>query len=82
MPGRVAQMHDERVQVVRETLRRGGVARPIELVDQRLESLLSVALVDRVIECLPVGLADALALPLGQLREQVADAVNGAVLAV
>jgi hypothetical protein len=31
---------DERVEVVGETLRRGGVARPIELVDQRLQSLL------------------------------------------
>jgi hypothetical protein len=30
--GRVAQVHDERVEIVRETLRRGGVARPLELV--------------------------------------------------
>jgi len=29
-------VHDERVQIVGETLRRGGVTRPIELVDQRL----------------------------------------------
>ena len=82
MPGRVAQVNDQRVQVVGEALRRGGVARAIELVDQRVESLLAVALIDRLIECLPVGLADALALPFGQLGEHVADAVNGAVLAI
>jgi hypothetical protein len=43
-----------------------------ELVDQGLESLLSVALFSGVIERLPVGLADAFALPFGQLREEVA----------
>jgi hypothetical protein len=75
-------VHDERVEVVGETLRRGGVAGSVELVDERLQSLLCVALAGGVIECLPVGLADAFALTFGQLGEQVADAVNGAVLAV
>jgi anti-sigma regulatory factor (Ser/Thr protein kinase) len=39
-------------------------------------------LVGGVIERLPVGLADPLAFPFGQLVEQVAHTVNGAVLAV
>jgi hypothetical protein len=79
---RVAQVHDERVEVVGEASRGRGVAGPVELVDERLEALLSVALVGGVIERLPVGAADAFALAFGQLGEQVADAVNGAVLAV
>jgi hypothetical protein len=82
MPSRVAQMDDERVQIVGETPRRGGVAGPVELVDQGLESLPCVALVGGVIERLPVRQADALALPLGQLGEQVAHAMNATVLAV
>jgi hypothetical protein len=47
--GRVAQVHDERVEVVGEALRRGGVAGTCELVDQALESLLAVALVGGVV---------------------------------
>jgi hypothetical protein len=50
MPGRVVQGDDERVEVVGQTIRRGGVAGPIELAAQRLESLPSVALVDGLIE--------------------------------
>jgi hypothetical protein len=69
VPARVAQVDDERVQIVRETLRRRGVAGAVELVNEGLESLLAVALIDRVVERLPVGLADAFALPFGQLRE-------------
>jgi hypothetical protein len=80
--GRVAQVDDERVEVVAQASGRGGVARPIELVDERLQSLPSVALVGGVVEGLPVGPADPFALALGQLGEQVAQAVNGAVLAV
>jgi hypothetical protein len=34
-------VHDERVEVVGQASGGGGVARPLELVDQRLESLLS-----------------------------------------
>jgi hypothetical protein len=74
--GRVAQMHDERVEVVGDTSRRGGVAGWIEVADQRLESLPSVALADGVVEGLPVGLADALALALGHLLERSQAAVN------
>jgi hypothetical protein len=74
--GRVAQVHDERVEVVGEASGRGGVAGLVELVDEGLESLLCVALVDRVVERLPVGPADALAFALGQLGEQVADAMR------
>jgi len=44
--------------------------------------LLSIALVGGVVERLPVGGADAFAFPFGQLGEQVAQAVDGAVLAV
>jgi hypothetical protein len=80
--GRVAQVHNERVEVVGQASGGGGVAGAFELVDQGLQSLLAVALMDRVIECLPVRGADAFALALGQLGEQVADAVNTAVLAV
>jgi hypothetical protein len=43
---------------------------------------LAVALVGRVVERLPVGQTDAFALAVGQLGEQVAQAVHGAVLAV
>jgi hypothetical protein len=60
---------DERVEVVGETLRRGGVAGSVELVDERLQSLLAVALAGDVIECLPLGAADAFALAFGQLGQ-------------
>jgi hypothetical protein len=80
--GRVAQVHDERLKVVGQALRRGGVAALVELVGESLEPLSAVALVDGLIERPPVGLANTLALPFGQLRQEVADAVNGAVLAV
>ena len=79
---RVAQVDDERVEVVGETTGGGGVAGLVELVEQRLQSLPCVTLVGRLVERLPVGPADALALPLWQLREQVAQAVDAAVLAV
>jgi hypothetical protein len=82
VPARVAQVDAERVEVVGQASGSGGVAGAVELVDQGLESLLAVALVGGVVERPPVLLADTLALSLGQLREQVADAVNGAVLAV
>ena len=75
-------MHDERIEVVGEAFGGGGVTGSIELVDQGLQSLFSVAFVGRLIERLPVGPADAFALAVGDLGEQVADAVNGAVLAV
>ncbi len=52
------------------------------MVDQVLESLLAVALVGGLVERLPIGRSDALALTLGQLGQQVAHAVNGAVLTI
>jgi hypothetical protein len=80
--GRVAQVDDERVEVVGEAFGGGGVAGSVEFVDQALESLFAVALVGGVVERPPEGLTDAFALALGQLGEQVAEAVDGAVLAV
>jgi hypothetical protein len=50
-------VHDERVEVVGEAFRRGGIAGSVELVDQGRESLLSVALVGGVLERLPIGKA-------------------------
>jgi hypothetical protein len=44
--------------------------------------LACVAVVGGVVERPPVGLADALALSFWELGQQVADAVNGAVLSV
>jgi hypothetical protein len=55
MSCRVARVNDERVEVVGETLRRGRVARPIELVDERPQSLLAVAVAGGVIERPPVA---------------------------
>jgi hypothetical protein len=69
--GRVAQVHDQRVQIVGEAFGGGGVAGTFELVCQGLESLLSVAFVGGVIECLPVGGTDALAVALGQLGSRL-----------
>ena len=82
MPGRVAQVHDERVQIVGQALRRGGEAAFVELVDECLQSLLGVAFVDRVIERLPVRVLDALTLSLGQFGVEVAGAVHAAAPAV
>jgi hypothetical protein len=65
--GWIAQVNDERVQIVGEASRRGGVAALVELVDEGLESLFGVAGADRVVERLPVGLLDPFALPVGQL---------------
>jgi len=59
--GRVAQVHDERVEVVGEAFGGGGVAGAVELVDERPQSLLAVAFAGGVVERLPVGAADALA---------------------
>jgi hypothetical protein len=53
---------DERLEIVGQASGRGGVAGSVELVDRRLEPPGAVALVGGLIERLPVGLADALAL--------------------
>ena len=82
MSGWVAQVYDERVEVIGEAFGRGGVAGLIEFLDQGLESLLAVLLVDRLVKRLPVRCSHALAFALGQLRQQVAHAMNGAVLAI
>ncbi len=82
MPARVAQVRDERLQVVGQASGGGGVAGSLQLVDRGLESLLAVALVRGLVERLPVGRPDAFAFALGQLDHQVARAVNSAVLAV
>jgi hypothetical protein len=60
-------VHHERVQVVGQTLRRGRVAVLVELACERLEFLLGVVGVDRVIRGLPVGVLDAFAFSLGEL---------------
>ena len=82
MSGRVAQGHDERVEIVGQALGRGGEAALVELVDERLRSLLCVALVDRVIERLPVGVLDPFALAFGQLGVEVAGPMHAAALPV
>src|SRR5919108_2286901 len=82
VPGGVAQVDDERVEVVGEAFGGGGVAGTFELVDQRLELLLGVASVDGRIERLPVRLADPSAFALGHLRVEVPGAVHAAALAV
>src|SRR5919198_108642 len=82
VPGGVAQVHDERVQVVGEALGRGDVAGVVELVDQRLELLLGVASVDGLVERLPVRLTNPFAFALGHLRVEVARTMHAAALAV
>jgi hypothetical protein len=75
-------MHDERVQIVGQAPRRRCEAAVVELVGERLESLLGVALIDGVIERLPVRALDAFALAFGQLRVAVARPMHAAALAV
>ena len=82
MPGGVAEVDDERVQIVGEALRRGGEAALVELVDEGLESLFGVALVDRLIERPPVRLLDAFALAVGELGVQVPRSMHATALAV
>jgi len=43
-------VHDERVEVVGQALGRGRVAVLVELINERLESLLGVARVDRAMQ--------------------------------
>jgi hypothetical protein len=72
----VAQVHDERVQIVGQAPRCGREAFLIELACERLESLLAVADRDRVVERLPVRPLDPFAFALGQLGVEVASSVN------
>src|ERR1700732_531434 len=82
VPKRVAQMGDESIEIVREASRARRIAGPLELGDEGREPLGSVALVLGLVERLPIRPAHPLALLLGQLREQVARPVNGAMLAI
>jgi hypothetical protein len=52
------------------------------LVDELLQSAFAVLFVDRLIERLPVGVLDTLALSVGQLGVQVPGSVNAAALSV
>jgi hypothetical protein len=79
---RVAQVNDERVEIVSQALGRGGVAAAVKLVDECLEPMSSVALAGGIIQCLPIRAPDPLAVSLGQFGEQVAQTTNGAVLGV
>ena len=82
MAQRVAQVDDERFEVIAEASSRRAEAGALELCDQGPEPLPCVALVLCLVERLPVGLAHSFALAFGQLGEQVAQAVDGAALAV
>ena len=82
MAQRVAQMDNESIEIGREASRGRRIAGPLELGDEGREPLLSVALVLGLVERLPIGPAYPLALLLGQLRDQVARPVNGAILAI
>jgi hypothetical protein len=75
---RIAQVDDERAEIVAQAAGRGDVAAPVELADQRQEPLLALALAGGLVQRLQVRLAHALA--LGQ-RQPIAHAVHGAVLA-
>ena len=67
MPDGVAQVHHQGVEVIGEAAGGGGEPALVEVVDQRLQPLLGVGLADRLIERLPVGVLDALALAVGEL---------------
>ena len=82
MPDWVAQVHDQGVQVIGEAASGGGEPALVQVVDERLQSLLGVGLSDRLIERLPVGVLDALAISVGDFAVEVAGAVNTAPLSV
>ena len=75
-------MDDESIEIVSEASRGRRIAGPLELGDESREPLPSVTLALGLVERLPVGSAYPLALLLGQLRDQVARPVNGAMLAI
>jgi hypothetical protein len=58
-------VNDDGVEVVGQAPGRRAEAAFLELVDERVQPLLGVAVVDRVVQRLPIGLADAVALGLG-----------------
>ena len=67
----VEQVDDERIELVGQAAGGGGVTGAVELAGQRLQPLLAVALAGGVVERLPVGLADAFALAVGQLASRL-----------
>jgi hypothetical protein len=75
-------VNDERVEVAGQASHGRAEAALLELVDQSLQSLLGIAFVDRLIERLPVGRPDPLALGFGELGQQVAHSVHSAVLTI
>ena len=58
MAQRVAQVHHQRVEIVGQAPCRGGEPVAVELVDERLESLLGVLFADRLLQRPPVGVLD------------------------
>ena len=69
MPQRVAQMHDERVEIIGQASGGGLIAGLVELADQRFQALLAVADAGRLIEYVPVRHADAFAFCFGELGQ-------------
>jgi hypothetical protein len=69
-------VRDERVEVLGQAAGGGLVAAVLELSDQDLETELAVLDAGRVGERAPIVEADPVLLRLGQLREQVPQAVN------
>jgi hypothetical protein len=82
VPERVAQVHDQRIEVLSKAARGGGEAFAVELACERLEPAFAVLFADRLIEGLPEGVLDALALAVRELGVQVPGAVNAAALAI
>jgi len=75
-------MHHQGVEIVGEAAGGGGEPALVEVVDQGQQPPLGIGLRDRVIQCLPVGVLDALTLAVRELGVQVPGAVNTAPLAV
>jgi hypothetical protein len=60
-------MRHQRVEIVGQAPCRGGEPVAVELVDERLESLLAVLFADRLLQRPPVGVLDPFALAVGGL---------------
>ena len=82
VPERVAQMHDERVEVISEAASGGFVAVVLELVDQFADAFLAVFGSGRVVQCGPVVEPDPVVLVLRDLRLHIPQAVNATVLTI
>lgn len=75
---RIAELNDERVEVVGEAASGGGEPFGVEPVDQGVQTAFAVLLADRFIERLPVGVLDAFAFGLGELCWSEAEAWSAA----